>query len=318
MPDYLLFGGCLRSDLPFPELPPARLAAPDWTLRQRAPENREPGELLGEECVEPGVQVRLYRGVQGFTLAYDDVGTFMISDDGAAIDWYPGPAVRPPTARQDVLGRVLPLALHAAGVLTLHGSAVAIQGQGIAFLAPKHYGKSTLARALLGAGACLLGDDVIAVDAAGRQAAMRPGVQHLRLWPDAVAGLRLASVPTDSGSPKQVFADLAEDRLMATSVPATAVYLLAPRPADPAAPALVRTQLASVEAAMALLAHTKLGGLLGPMERQHLFQKAADLADAVSVYRLVVQRDFGRLEEAVDTLVGWHSSGIAGAPVAPW
>lgn len=317
MPDYRLFGGCLRSDLPFPELPRARATVPDWTLRQVvASQGPDPGVLLGEESVEPGVSVRLHRNRRGFALAYDDVGTFNINDRGAAIEWNPGPAVRAATVRQDVLGRVVPLALHAAGILTLHGSAVAIGGHGVAFLAPKHYGKSTLARALLGAGARLLTDDVIAMEAAEHGARMRPGVQHIRLWPDAVAGLRLDRAASSSGSPKQIFADLTDDQLMAAAVPSVALYLLAPRPAEPAAPAVLRTQLSTVEAVLVLLGHTKLGALLGPTERLRLFQKVADLAEAVPVYRLEVQRDFSRLDEVVRTVAGWHDRSAAAAGMA--
>ena len=72
---------------------------------------------------------------------------------GQVITWHRPPEVALDAAVADLTSRVLALALHAGGVFTLHASAVSIDGGGIAFLAPKHHGKSTLCSALVLAGA---------------------------------------------------------------------------------------------------------------------------------------------------------------------
>ncbi len=65
--------------------------------------------------------------------------------------------------RADLLGRVMALAAHADGRLTLHASAVSVAGRAVAFVGPKHAGKSTLALALVRKGARLLTDDTLVV-----------------------------------------------------------------------------------------------------------------------------------------------------------
>ena len=79
------------------------------------------------------------------------------------------------SAQADITSRVLALALHAGGVFSLHASAVSIDGAGVAFLAPKHYGKSTLCSALVLAGARALSDDTVPVRP-GNPPSLSPGI----------------------------------------------------------------------------------------------------------------------------------------------
>jgi hypothetical protein len=120
-------------------------------------------QMLGEDDVQQGVRVRLYRSADGFRLEYDDTGTFDISADGSQIFWCPGASVAMQAVEMDLIGRVLAAAMHAAGTLCLHGSAVAVNGGGIAFLAPKFHGKSTLAQAMVAAGARLATNNVVPI-----------------------------------------------------------------------------------------------------------------------------------------------------------
>ncbi|HEV2132126.1 MAG TPA: hypothetical protein VGR27_13520, partial [Longimicrobiaceae bacterium] len=263
---YSVFGGSLLSAVAFPELRPRSDGSADWTLLHAegvAPEVE--AELLGEDQVDVSVRVRLFRLAAGFRLVYDDTGTFDVIDQGTRIRWHPGAEPRPEAVRLDVLGRVLPVALHASGALCLHGSAVAIEGRGIAFLAPKLHGKSTLAQAMVSAGARMASDDVVPVYA-GHPPRMAPGVPSARLWSDALEHLG-ARMPSGIAADEKHTLDLPPDeRLMLKPLPLAAVYLLKPTELSAGEAPAHRTQLPPLQAALALLREAKLGALLGQSE----------------------------------------------------
>lgn len=303
MSRYAVFGGCLSSDIDFPELVPCRESVPTWTLltTHQTPK-AEPSEYLGQDQVDPNIQVRLYRTDSGYLLRFDDTGDFLISQDGLRIEWFPGSGVRLESARIDVLGRALPLAMHVRGTFCLHGSAVACQSGGIAFLAPKLGGKSTLALALTNAGARLTTDDTVAVNL-GPPARLHPGVHTLRLWVDSASRLSDAPVRETPPGDKQLVGP-SSDRLQLEPVPLQAIYLLSPVQGHRAAAR--RERLSEVVSALALVRHAKLGPLFGGPEAMVCLRWAAALARTVPVYQLEVVRDFARLPEVVAHVLEWH------------
>lgn len=316
MQSYSVFGGSLRSVLDFPELPPGHAARARWTLERSAAPPAGEGELLGEDSVDVAVRVRLYRISGGFRLDYDDTGSFDVLRGGSRIVWYPGSDPEPGAVRLDVLGRVLPAALHAAGTLCLHGSAVAVGESGIAFLAPKHHGKSTLAHAMAAAGARLASDDVVPVTP-GPPALMAPGVPSVRLWSDALAELapelhRGAELPRT----KHALDPLPPSRLLQAEVPLEAIYLLRPRAASEGEPALRRGRLAPLAATLEILQETKLGALLGKGEAALLLDRVGTLAQTVPVYELELTRGWRQLARAVEQLHAWHPAPSAASAAA--
>jgi hypothetical protein len=85
-----------------------------------------------------------------------------------------------------VTGLGLGLILHQRGVLTLHASAVLINGVAMAFAGPKMVGKSTLAAAMVERGHTIISDDVVAIDLPGWSTPqVRWGAPYVKLWPDA-------------------------------------------------------------------------------------------------------------------------------------
>lgn len=312
MNDYTVFGSRLRSEIPLASLHPADAGEPRWTLRiVKQPLVVSSADLLGEDEVDAGVRVRLFRHAHGYRLVYDDTGSFDVLEGGSRIEWTPRPGADPTAAGLDVLGRVLPTAMHAAGTLCLHGSAVALGETGVAFLAPKFHGKSTLAQALVRAGAGLITDDVVPVDP-GPPAAMRPGVQHLRLWDDSAARLTPLAGRAAAAGAKHVV-DAADDARPLRPLPVSAVYLLAPVRGEPGRPAVRRTPLPPLAAAMSVLRHSRLGMLLGKGDAAALLDRAVRLAAAAPVYTLELVRDFDRLGDVVDQLVEWHPGTLAAA-----
>jgi hypothetical protein len=304
--EYRVFGGRVISDIRFPELPKADADGPTWTLRTVSKRSPSPDmELLGEDRVDVGVSVRLYRSSSGFRLDFDDTGTFDISDGGSTIEWCPGPDPSLDAARLDFLGRVLAAALHQQGFLCLHASAIALPGCAIAFVAPKFHGKSTLALALVSAGARLVTDDTLPV-ALGPPVLALPGVHQLRLWEDSArqVGPLRGSVGRGPGG-KLLLTNLKEDQCLGSPVPLDAVYLLSPNPAA-ARESVRRRRVTATRATLALVRNAKLGPLLVRSEAITLFDRAATLAQSVPVYTLKLDGGFTRLHEVVAELQGWH------------
>lgn len=310
MPDYELFGGILRSPLPFPELTPARSGFPTWVLVESVapPASGAPMKFLGREQVEPGVEVHLARHAAGWVLTFDDTGSFDISEDGSTITWRAPTGADLDAARKDLLGRVLPLCLHLRGVVSLHGSAVALGREAIAFVAPKFHGKSTTAAALVETGALLLADDVIPIRDAEVPAVL-PSVGFLQLWKDAAAQVAAGAeaVPGAAEGPKVQRRWTGQGTGPTEATPLAAVYLLAPAGEDPAA-VVARSRVPPVQAALALLGQLKLANLLGAEERGRLLDTTGRLAERVSVYRLTVPKGLKRIHELTAALRSWHGA----------
>ena len=100
-----------------------------------------------------------------------------------------------PSADQDLLkltveGIAFGILLHQRGLLTLHASAVALEGDGAVFLGEKGSGKSATAFAHRTRGHPIIADDVVAVrfDHQGGPS-IAPGFPHLKLWPAAAVAL---------------------------------------------------------------------------------------------------------------------------------
>src|SRR5579862_422321 len=307
MPDYHIFGGVLRSVLEFPELAEPASGTPTWwlTKRDEAP-SRAGLELLGTAEVTPAASVSLSQAADGLQVAFDDTGLFAVSADGCHITWTPPRQPDMDAVRRDILGRVFAVSLHQQGVVTLHGSAVDLDGQAIAFLAPKYHGKSTTAAALVDSGATLLADDIVAVTTDGSPRVL-PSVPTILLWQDSAARVAQEAVPLreDDGVRKLQVRWRENHRTPARTTPLAAIYLLAPLPPDGPQEAR-REELPAVLATVALLGQTKIGSMLGVKGRARVLHQLGDVTAHAPVFRLQIPRDFGRLEELTGTIWSWH------------
>ena len=311
MPNYSIFGDRLRSEIAFPDLRIAKQGAPRWTLR--VSHDRRPlhdPELLGSEDIGNGTDVRLYTSRAGFRLEYDDsTGAFDVSRDGTQITWFPATDPDEIMVRLHVIGRVLATALHASGMYCLHGSGVALGGGAIGFVAPRFWGKSTLALALAKAGARLLSDDTLAIDPDEASLRLWPGVHSVRLWGDSAE--KVAGNDPAGGAPhfevKRTYSQFPDRLLGSRPTPLSALYFLAPYQGG-LQPIVRRTPVMPVPAALALVAHAKIAALLGKSEGPRLFGRAVRVAARVPVYRLDFPRDFDRIGAVVAQLNEWHQA----------
>jgi hypothetical protein len=307
--DHAIFGGCLRSEFPLPELPEIGVRQADWTFR-RATGPSPAGQFLGVDNVDANIRVRCSKLPGGFRLEFDDTGTFDITERGRDIAWTPGAVTEMEIVRADLLGGVFSVALHLQGLLCLHGSAVGIDGTAVAFLANKGAGKSTLATALCDNGCTLVTDDMLPVHPESPVTAW-PSMPAVRLLHDSASHLRYANGKTHPVTNKYHVSELPAHQVEMSRLPLGAVYELAPVSSGPNVPAVERIRVTGTAAVGTLLRHNRAGTAIGSAESVNLFVRASDVVRNVPVYRLEVARDFNRLPEVVAQLRSWHSTGNA-------
>lgn len=314
---YAAFGGVLASTLPFPELRPVPgVARPDWRFEIVVDDPPEvPLALLGERPLGPE-WYRLHRTPSGLRLEYSHAGVFDLSADGAHIVWYEREDALLERVRAIVLGPALALALELAGFLCLHGSAVAIGDRTIAFVGPKYHGKSTLATALVAAGARLVADDLLAVLPGPDASIVRPGVASVRLWEDAAEALPLSRLcQARLGGIKVTATDFAREHVVPGDSRLDAVYVLEPVRARADGAGLKRIPLPGAAAAIALAQQSKLADdLIGLAAAGRRLTTAAAVARTASVWTLQVVRDFARLDALAHELITWHAPVQDGPP----
>ena len=309
--DYVVFGGVLRAEFQFPELKPAPGVAitPDWTVSVN---HCEPPlydlVLVGQRSVREE-QYQLFQHAAGLRLVHSHAGTFDIANGGSCILWYYDKDALPEYVRNIVLGPAISLALELSGFLCLHGSAVAIGDAGVAFVGPKHFGKSTLATALTAAGARLIGDDLLVVSA-GPPATVRPGVASVRLWADMTSALPLGAIcETLIPGVKTTATGFLEEALAGEPASLRAIYVLSPVRSAADVPTVRRSLLSPSEATIALAHQTKLPPpLVGLRAAGTQLIAAAAVAGTVPVWILHPARDIGRLGPLVSQIIEWSSA----------
>ena len=130
-----------------------------------------------------------YRQQAGYMLRFPEMADFEVSADGRLVRGWPAIAVAPSTVNHLYLNQVLPLALSRQGKLMLHGSAVEIHGQGVAFIGESGRGKSTLAASFATGGSRFLTDDGLHLEWVGGECQIIPSHPSIRLWEDSQEAL---------------------------------------------------------------------------------------------------------------------------------
>jgi hypothetical protein len=314
MKDYFAFGGCFRSEVEFPDLSPfPGSEAPDWKVEVSTIDPMEPGEIQGVREFEPGWALKLYRLPKGLRLEYGATGTYEVSEGGHRITWYPGSDRRQEVVRAVILGPLMALALHESGTLCLHGSAVAVEGRGVGFLAPKGYGKSTLAAVLAAAGGRLMSDDLVAVTPSPIPEIL-PGVHSVRMWSD-VTEIMVDAFPGAliRDGWKKTLTNLPEHRLGWDRVPLDSIYLITPVHESPNGAAPIRTRIGTADATLALARNTKLtDDLVGFLEAGKMLQWIATIVARIPVYKLEVPWGLQELPQVAAHILSWHNGSKCG------
>ncbi len=306
---YAVYGACLSSTMPFPELTESATADAKWRFETTAelPPMREPAEL-GADNIYADVHARLFRHADGHRITVDDTGTFDVSADGRLVRWQERAESWPDFVRAHLMGRVLATTMFLDGWLPLHGSAVAAREGVVAFLAPRGFGKTSLALALTQLGARLVTDDTLPVQLPGALA--WPGVHSMRLRGDVGTALGVDTPQLETREGKWLVTDIPPDRREDRCLPLRAIYLIDPVAADTAATTAARTQMPPMFAAVGVVAHVKIGRMLGAGAAAPMLERAAAITGSVPVYRLHAARDLAQLPALAAAVLAWHG----GAP----
>jgi hypothetical protein len=151
---------------------------------------------------------QFFRQGAGYLLRFPELADFEVSADGCIVQGWPAPDVPSTTVEHLYLNQVMPLALSRQGKLVLHGSAVEIGGQGVAFLGESGRGKSTLAASFASEGMRFLTDDGLLLAWADDRCMILPSHPSIRLWgdsQDALIGQSTAIAPAVSFTSKARF-----------------------------------------------------------------------------------------------------------------
>ena len=168
------------------------------------------GEAAFHQWVFPDgtLWTQFFRQGAGYLLRFPELADFEVSADGCIVQGWPAPGVPSPTVEHLYLNQVMPLALSRQAKLVLHGSAVDIGGQGVAFRGESGRGKSTLAASFASEGTRFLTDDGLLLSWVGDQCMILPSHPSIRLWEDsqdALIGQSVAMAPAVSFTSKARF-----------------------------------------------------------------------------------------------------------------
>ncbi len=217
----------------------------------------------------------------GYCLNIAEIGDFYIAADGSDI------VIQSPLAQNNewlveaVLGPALTLALALQGTFCLHASAVAMNGQIVAFVGESGWGKSTLTAYLnaeIGNDWQFVADDVLPIQVSETDVVCLPHFPQLKLPADQQWGL---------DCPRRL--------------PLTAVYLLNPPAQDDET--IHIKPLTAVDATLALVRHTVAAKLFDTQLLGKHLTFAATVANQVPVKQLIYPRIYEQLPAVSSALI---------------
>ncbi len=227
------------------------------------------------------------------------VGKFLV-EFGRKIVVEPAPGLPEDVLRPGILGPVFSVLLRQRGLLVVHASCVAIDGEAIAFLGHSGWGKSTLANSFYNQGYPLLTDDVMAIQVnqgSEKHPITFPAYPCVKLLPDAAASLgydfeKLAVI--NSGVTKRN--NRLGERFAQKPLPVKRIYALE----NIAASRHQVQALSSQDALVELVRHSRATNLLTTPEfvSAHLSQ-CTQLLKKVPVYRLKRHKTLSALPDLV-------------------
>lgn len=188
---YTICGLSIESDIPLPELSTNNGSREtDYRFEAFTPGNAPSCRWLHHYTLS---NMKPWLSLAGedsnYHLRFPELAHFHVSTLAKTIRCYPMPGIPLTTITHLFLDIVIPLVLSQKAGLVLHGSAVLISGQMIAFLGETGQGKSTIAASLGQQGFPVVTDDCLVVEEKGNQLLGIPLYPSLRLWPEALSAL---------------------------------------------------------------------------------------------------------------------------------
>jgi hypothetical protein len=247
------------------------------------------GTSLGSLYSEPEGSLFHFPGAGEFRIQADRIAAFLPEQGGDL-------------GELRFLGPVFSYWFERRGLLTLHGSAVAVDGRVVAFLSRHGGGKSGLAAAMVTAGVPLLTDDLVVVEESEDCWEVRPSYPLIRMWPDEATHFlgRYADLPQVQKHSEKRSVAIGEGGFGSfrdASTPLACIYLATRVEGGDA----VEIQPVSrSEALIELVRHSFSPRLMEAAGLQPArLDRLARLVRSVPVRRLLYPSGFERLEEVV-------------------
>lgn len=241
-----------------------------------------------------------------YQLEYADGTQFLIDDRGKQI-WatWPADTLTLEDTATYLLGPVMGFTLLLRGFISLHACAIAVNNRAIAIVGPAGSGKSTTAAAFAERGYCILAEDVVTLRDRGTEFLVQPGYPSIRLWPSSVEALYGSDVSLPKLTPTwdKCYLDLTQDKyeFQTSPLPLAAIYLLAERTDDPAAPFV--QDLSPSDKLISLVANTYAAYLMDREMRGKEFKFLHRVLNAVPVRRVTSHSDPARIGELCQTIL---------------
>jgi hypothetical protein len=313
---FRAFGGVLQSARPLPGLPVAAAADdgqfPFWCLVTHesdvAPAHTPDARIAGRLTYSSGPVVTLSEHRATAEVVISDTGRFTIDAEARIISHLAPVGVDRAAVALDLIGVVLPYAMHREGAWCMHASAVQTPEGAVAFVATRGTGKSTLAAACVQAGCALVADDVVVLREQAGAVTVTPSGVPLRLRAETARRVGVYADDADGWGKVRVAGPLLDAVL-----PLAAVYLLSAASPDDS---VERVERGTRAAALALFTNGKITELLGGVAAGEALGRCVTLAGMAPVYDIAVPRDLARLPDVVQALLRWHAAPRPGSPSA--
>jgi hypothetical protein len=280
---YLAYGLLIRSAFPLPEL---------MTAEGRQQVVVRPGKLNpllpgGDKECENFLVTK-----DGICLFWKKVGKIFVRE-GREIIVDPAPEVDEGTIRLFILGPALGAVLHQRGRLVLHGSAVTMHGETVAFLGEEETGKSTLAAALYVNGYSVVADDLVALQIENGSSKIFPSAPRLKLSPHVVSFGDFEKTHQISYPSFEIRSYLVDKKFSPQPLYLKRIYILGESEDQKI------ERLPPQEALMELIRHSYCARLISDAEAPlHLLQ-CATLVNRIPIFRLKRPRSISSLPDVV-------------------
>lgn len=283
------FGLTFESEIELPELDRAVRSEADVRI---ALENA-PSHLENADFVDPWYESagnRFLLRVPGIANYYVEHGKRIVIEvsDGASDE----------DARVFLLNSALPALLMQRGLVTLHGAAVVVDGQGTAILGASQAGKTALALSLYDRGCKLLADEVCAVALREGKAFLLPGVPQLNVWADTLKDSGRVAVdfrPVRRGLEKYAVSEAG--MFLRKPVPISRVVLL--RHHNEAVD--LRVSVTGAQKFKKMMQYIPLAHLFS--KKQTFFMTCAEIARDVSFLEITYAQGAGRVNALSDSMM---------------
>ena len=311
-----IYGLGVLANRPIPTVPHATITTadvrvsfgvlPDWLARLQ-PDEIETAYVADytNEAGAPAFVFSRLHGGKFYRFSYADNTEFVVDHRGEEI-WtsWPEPLTLEDTATY-LLGPVMGFVLLLRGLVSLHASAVVIDGAAIALVGPAGAGKSTTAAAFSARGFSVLAEDVVTLDDLGDRFLVRPAYPCIRLWPASAATLygSRSALPPLTPNWDKCYLDLTQrsGQFEREPRPLAAIYLLGERVDDPHAPLVATPERA--DGLLSLIANTYGTKLIDKHMRAREFDVLSRVLAHVPLRRVTPHADPERLARLCDLVL---------------